>query len=223
MIGIYIIKNKINGKIYVGQTTNFKKRKTQHLNRYKRKDYKEHSRLYKAMHKHGVENFDFIFLEKCSKEKLNEREMALIEHFDSYKNGYNATKGGNNPVAYWEGKKRDEETNEKIAEKLRGKSWGSHSKEARQKISEGHKGNQNGNKKVLCVELGLVFESIKSAAKFINRDPSGITVVLKGRKKTCGGYHWKYFSSQETIPKGSTVGVELPLEVQEDLQIKFMI
>ena len=48
------------------------------------------------------------------------------------------------------------------------------------------------DKKVLCVETGEIFINIILASKKINRHPSGITKVIKGNKKTAGGYHWQY-------------------------------
>ena len=38
------------------------------------------------------------------------------------------------------------------------------------------------------------FKSIKSAARFINRDPKGIRQSCNGKNITCGGYVWRYKS-----------------------------
>lgn len=214
---IYIIRNKINNKIYVGQTLDFKQRIRAHKSRFKKKTYQEFSRIYKAMAKYGLENFEIKPIETCDSGLLNEREIYWINYFDSYNNGYNATKGGNNPIAYWKGKKRDKDTNKKISEKLVGISWGRHREDTKNQLKIAKIGNKNGNKKVVCIELDLVFESIKIAAEFIGVNPSCVTGVLKGRRKTTGGYHWRYFDSQETIPNGSTLEVELPVEAQGNL------
>ena len=53
--------------------------------------------------------------------------------------------------------------------------------------------NKKRSKKVICVETGRVFDSVKEAAKWAEVAPSSVTICLKGRIKTCGGYHWKYF------------------------------
>lgn len=56
-------------------------------------------------------------------------------------------------------------------------------------------GNKNGNKPVCSILDGVVFKkynSIKDAAKDINRNESGITSVLKGRQKTCCEFGWIY-------------------------------
>ena len=91
-IGIYKYENKINGKIYIGQSVNIKVRYAQHL--YDAHTLKTSSLLAKAIHKYGIENFTFEIIELCSKEQLNEREIYWISYYDSYRNGYNNTPGG---------------------------------------------------------------------------------------------------------------------------------
>ena len=92
---IYKIQNKINDKIYIGQTVASPQRRwTQHKNNIKR-DYLQHIALYKAMNKYGIENFTFEVLEEVSNNLLDEREKYWIKNFNSYgKNGYNMTLGG---------------------------------------------------------------------------------------------------------------------------------
>lgn len=55
-------------------------------------------------------------------------------------------------------------------------------------------------KPVICVETGVVFESVKAAAASIGVKPGRITAVLKGKRKRCHGYHFIYAKSVETIP-----------------------
>ena len=47
-------------------------------------------------------------------------------------------------------------------------------------------------KKIYCVELDMIFNSLKEAAKYAGVDSSGITHAAKGEQNTCGGYHWEY-------------------------------
>ncbi len=54
----------------------------------------ENNRIYRAMRKHGKENFQIEAIEECDNEVLNEREIYWISEKDSYHNGYNATLGG---------------------------------------------------------------------------------------------------------------------------------
>ena len=95
MIGIYKITNKLNGKIYIGQSINIEQRWKQHHQ--ETKNGNKNTKLYLAMRKYGIENFIFEVLEQCSKDELNDREIYWIKKYDSFKNGYNMTPGGNEP------------------------------------------------------------------------------------------------------------------------------
>lgn len=97
MIGIYKYTNKINGKIYIGQSVNIYKRKNYHEAPNSRK--LERSYFHRAIDKYGIENFDFEIVEECSKEELNEKEKLYIEKYNSFdrNNGYNRTTGGEQP------------------------------------------------------------------------------------------------------------------------------
>lgn len=93
---IYIIKNKCNDKVYIGQTIqDVEERFKQHLRpsiMKQRGTYK----IYNAMNKYGKENFYHETLEvEVTQDLLDEREIYYIDLFDSYKNGYNSTYGGN--------------------------------------------------------------------------------------------------------------------------------
>lgn len=91
-IGIYKYQNKINGQIYIGQSVNIETRQKQHL--YDAMNRPDTTGVDLAIAKYGIDNFDFEILEECPKEQLNEREIYWIDFYDSYKNGYNRTIGG---------------------------------------------------------------------------------------------------------------------------------
>lgn len=92
---IYIIRNTINTKVYIGQTTkSVRLRFLNHLSAARRgKDYV----IGKAIRKYGEENFYVETLEECLKSELNEREIYYIKFYNSTnpKFGYNMSKGGN--------------------------------------------------------------------------------------------------------------------------------
>lgn len=90
--GIYKIENKINQKVYIGQSTNITTRWRRHRGEANNLD--NSYPLYLAMRKYGLENFSFEIIEECSKEDLDSRERYWIKEFDSYYNGYNQTSGG---------------------------------------------------------------------------------------------------------------------------------
>lgn len=47
-------------------------------------------------------------------------------------------------------------------------------------------------KKVICIERGKIFNSVKEAADFVGIHDSGISKCLKGKQTTAGGYTWRY-------------------------------
>lgn len=85
---IYKVENKINGKIYIGQTT--KDLSVEY--------YGSGPVIIKALKKYGKENFNKEILIECkSKEELNQQEIFWISFYDSTnrKKGYNISTGGN--------------------------------------------------------------------------------------------------------------------------------
>lgn len=91
---IYKITNKVNDKIYIGQTVKtVEKRFQQHKNN-SNKSYFSQIVLYKAFNKYGIDNFICEQIEEVPNELLDEREKYWIEYYGSFKNGYNATYGG---------------------------------------------------------------------------------------------------------------------------------
>lgn len=91
---IYIIRNKINNKVYIGQTTlTLEKRFKKHI--YDSKGRTKHRPLYIAFDKYGIENFYIELIEDCATELADEREQFWIKKYNSYRDdGYNATIGG---------------------------------------------------------------------------------------------------------------------------------
>lgn len=101
MYYIYKYTNKINGKIYIGQTNNIQKRKNGHrsaANNQKAHEYND--AFHAALRKYGEENFNFEIVEEINeafgRDYLNERERFFIKLFNSHisQNGYNITWGG---------------------------------------------------------------------------------------------------------------------------------
>lgn len=89
---IYLCRNTVNTKVYVGFSVNVASRIQVHLSIYKKEDTK----FYRAMRKHGKDKFfwEVIYQSKDREHCLNIMEPYFIEEYDSYKNGYNSTRGG---------------------------------------------------------------------------------------------------------------------------------
>lgn len=79
---IYLILNLQNNKTYVGLTSFPRKRWHDHITQDKLLVDKE-------IDKYGRDNFIFVILEECPKEKLSERELYWIKRTKSYEHGYN--------------------------------------------------------------------------------------------------------------------------------------
>ena len=86
--GIYLIRNVINNKKYVGSTIDLRQRWGEHRRTLR---LNQHRNIYlqRAWNKYGEENFEFTFLEECSENMLLIREDAWINYYDSIQNGYN--------------------------------------------------------------------------------------------------------------------------------------
>ena len=96
MTGIYKIVNKINNKIYVGQSIDIIERWKQHnYKAFNQNEIAYNSALHAAFRKYGIENFELIVLEECSVEALDDRERYWIQELNSLvPNGYNILIGG---------------------------------------------------------------------------------------------------------------------------------
>ncbi len=91
--GIYKITNILSGDVYIGQSVNISERFKQHIKCGLGIDASSTNKLYNNMQWYGVWNFTFEVLQKCSRDKLNEKERFWIEMYQSNKIGMNTTKG----------------------------------------------------------------------------------------------------------------------------------
>lgn len=86
MVGIYTITNKINGKIYVGSSSNIEDREEYHF-RVAFNNDSRHSTVpfYEDIRNFGRDQFDFKIVKQCSIERLEEEEQAQIDLIDADK------------------------------------------------------------------------------------------------------------------------------------------
>ena len=99
---IYKIRNKITNELYIGKTIyqDINRRWNQHKMN-SNNDYYQKYRLYKDMNEYGVDNFEISEVEMVDDYNiLSEREKYWINYFDTYKNGYNNTLGGDGELLY---------------------------------------------------------------------------------------------------------------------------
>jgi group I intron endonuclease len=107
MAYIYKITNKINGKVYVGQTTDTLERRFQEHIAESLRGRPKNRPLYKAFSKYGIDNFYIEVLETLPSdtELLQQQEIFWIAHYKSFCGdsdswGYNATRGGESRLLF---------------------------------------------------------------------------------------------------------------------------
>lgn len=204
MAYIYKIINHINNKIYIGKTDySIEKRWNEHC-RDARKEDIQNRPLYKAMRKYGIENFSIEIIEETT--EPDKREIFWIEYYSSFKNGYNATLGGDGKhyadyeliCQLWEKGKTIKEimelTNyckETICRALSNFNISSFEKRSRA---------QTLNKKPVCKidkKTGEILKIYNSVAEAERNEQTNrhIRAVCNGKRKTAGGFKWKYLEN----------------------------
>lgn len=95
---IYMLENYINGKVYIGQTTQCMKiRLNSHFSN------SGSPMIHNALNKYGKEGFKITILCKCSsKEELDRMEKYYIKYYNSTNRefGYNISSGGDGTHGY---------------------------------------------------------------------------------------------------------------------------
>ena len=99
---IYKVTNKINNKVYIGLTQgSLENRKSEHYreSRYKERWDKKNTHFHKALIKYPEDVWTWEIEDDSAKtlEELYEKEIYYIDKYNSYKNGYNSTIGGEMP------------------------------------------------------------------------------------------------------------------------------
>lgn len=205
MAYIYKITNTLNGKVYIGKTLSTpEQRWRQHLRDSRRPECAERP-LYRAFNKYGFENFQLTTIEECEHTQVDERERYWIEYYGSFKNGYNATMGGDGKrycdydlifALYQQGKNIKEiaeitQYNIGTCRKVLDNYGVAHDNRA-------VRGREKVSKVILQLdprteEIVGVYSSIQKAYDALGKQHSGhIAAVCNGKRKTAYGYKWKY-------------------------------
>lgn len=129
---IYIIKNILNNKCYIGQTIQKRIERRWQSHHFVRKDLNNPSLISLAIAKYGKENFIFSMLAECSsREELDNLERKYIAQYNTLApNGYNLMTGGASGYIF------HEETKKIMSEIKKGSTLPEATKS---KMSESHK------------------------------------------------------------------------------------
>ena len=206
---IYKIRNRIDNKIYVGQTIqDVEARWKDHLKKGSNCRY-----LKSAINKYGMDNFEFKLVCITFDNQLDDMEIKYIEQYNSLvPNGYNLRLGGNSG-------RHNSETKQKISETLKNRYQNGlihprnqlgipHSEITKKKISESLKGRKmsqesinkrtTSRRKNKIIQLDIdgnrlnSFDSCKEAAEYIGISLNSINLCCIGKAKTAKGYVWIY-------------------------------
>ena len=216
-IGLIYMYISPNGKMYIGQTINEKRRKSQH----KYETSKSNTYFGKAIRKYGFENFEYKVLikfkptfdiEKLKRvlDKLEQRYIKLYKS-DESEFGYNLNKGGKGNLGYKhteeellmmsqlkKEKMEDPDQKEIILNNL-SKGWYNSeltSEETKQKMSEVRKNKKGVEQYDLELNLVNTFSSIADAARAIDSDATlktksnRISECINGKWKTAYNFIW---------------------------------
>lgn len=214
---IYMHKNKINGKVYIGQTCQNPIYRWNHG-----EGYKGSPRFYSAIQSYGWDNFEHLILyNNLTLNEANKIEADLIAKFHStdLNYGYNLDEGGKNKGTNEETRKKQSVSamnrpivTEKTKQKLSQISLGlKRSKETKKKMSEAalkREQKKQGRKRIpiKCLNTGKIFPSCRAAADWCGLvGTSGICSVCKGGKQKTAGVHpvtkeklyWRYLTEKE--------------------------
>lgn len=193
---VYMHKNKINGKVYIGITKQKPKYRWNNGNGYKTQLF------YKAIQKYGWDNFNHIILvKKLSKQEAEIKEIEMIKKYNSHCNkyGYNVLDDINKHITERNIKKKSKHkriVKEETRQKLKQANLGKHlSNETKEKLSliRKNKPNLKNRKKIICLETNIIYDGITTAFKETNIKIANIQSACSGRSKTAGGYHWCYY------------------------------
>ena len=163
---------------------------------YKRKNIDGHySYFYKSIQKYGWNSFTHIvLLQNLTKEEALYWEKKLIKIYESNnkKYGYNSDEGG---IAGSIPNKAVREKMSKNHADVSGSKNPMYGKSGELAPFFGRTGEKHhASKKVLCVETGIIYNSLREAERITGIHNTNISACCLGkyRHKTAGGYHWKH-------------------------------
>lgn len=188
---VYVHRNKVNGKRYVGITNNTSKRWYG-----KGKKYENCPHFWAAIQKYGWDGFTHeIILSGLTLDEANVAERYYIAKFKTCdkSNGYNIQPGGDF-VPSMKGKHHSDETRQKMRKSALGRVISEEQRQNHSKwMSENMVGKRNSRSRaVRCLNTGEVFESQRIAAQEKGVLQSKIWKCCNGKASHTHGLKWEY-------------------------------
>jgi group I intron endonuclease len=182
-VSIYVIKNLINGKQYVGMTTRIKRRWSEHKGADKSSPI-----LHNALKKYGVENFSFTHVaDAFSWDYAQEIERLFIAELNTkVPNGYNLTDGGEGTLGFPapnKGRPMSEESKEKLRQAHLGKKMSKESSEKKSLATKGKKKAEEHKKKIGLAQKGVPCPQRGRKGKKLSEETKlKLSLAKKGKK-----------------------------------------
>ena len=208
---VYMHENRVNGKRYIGITSQKPTRRWANG-----AGYKNNPHFYAAVEKYGWDGFRHeLLFTGVSKNEAERLEVELIAKYQTQnpEKGYNlkggggvlscsgetrsrmreaAKKRGVSPTAweaaraFWTGRKHSQDSVEKMREAQKGRVVSTESR-ARLRLAAI-------KRRVICVETGAVYDSLIEAQRQTGIDRTVIDRCCskKPHCNTAGGYHWQF-------------------------------
>lgn len=182
-----------SGKIYIGQTIDYKSR----LNRYKNNNCKKQLKLYNSLLKYGYEShkFEIIVEGDFNRNLLNELEIHYINLYNSFNNGLNLTLGGGGRSGYlhtdeaklkmklkaignsrWLGKNHTDESKEKISKSKIGVKRQPMGEETKAKLSISK------SRKIIDLNTNEIYNSALELSNILGIKVGTLRSWLEGRR-----------------------------------------
>lgn len=222
--GVYIIKNLITGKEYIGESLNIRRRMLAHAR------CRHDQRIHRSILKHGIENFQVYceYFPSYTKKDLLELEEQMIKDYNTLiPSGYNVTTGKWCALCDYALKSpKPKGHGEKVSKAKRGVPL---SESHKKSLSKAHKGKKLSPEHKAKIQQSLIpyrnipiteerrnklrynrkdltpvlqfdkdgvfiteFKSIREAERETGALNAKITAVCRGKRKSTGGFVWKY-------------------------------
>lgn len=115
--GVYLIRNTVNQKVYVGSAASIKTRWSRHIKQLSTGTH-DNLKLQHAWDKYGAAAFEFEVVVHCPKYNLFQFEQATMDAFDAVDSGYNIARIAGSSMS---GRKHTEATKRLMSEARKGK------------------------------------------------------------------------------------------------------
>ena len=184
--GIYIIRNTVNGKVYIGQSRRISNREYCHFHALEKgTHYNKH--LQRSYNTYGRDAFVFEVIEWCDVSELDEREKYYIQKYDSMNinKGYNNEGGGN----------VGKEVSERMREAKRGENNPMYGKKpSKETIEKMRKSSRGHNTKLTEEQVYQLKEDLVNGIPQKEvAEKYGLTVAAVGKIQMCK--NWQYVHS----------------------------